>query len=116
MKSKELKPCHWCGSINTDIDSRLRGLVRHSWKPLVICHDCGASGPFAETRPAAIAAWNTRPVSKVERLAGEVVKAWSVHFGDKSASAVAFQLHIADDPLFLKLQALAKAVAEASNG
>ena len=53
MTATELKPCPFCGESNAR--------VKHSgrWGWFVSCQ-CAAVGPSAESREAAVEAWNTR--------------------------------------------------------
>ena len=45
----EIKPCRWCKSTDLHIEEFYVG-----------CLSCGAIGPSAESKEAAIKAWNTR--------------------------------------------------------
>lgn len=75
---EELKPCPlkiigWHEEESTSVERTTVGNLY-----LVYCDVCGAESPAKSTEAEAILAWNTRPVSELERLAREVLESyWS---------------------------------------
>ena len=52
--SEELKPCPFCEGVCLYLHQE----TEEQW--LVVCLDCGASGPYAASDKQAISAWNRR--------------------------------------------------------
>lgn len=67
MPSPTLKPCPFCGRDDEEMTPRIR-IAFDEWtrdcepKPpfYVFCERCEARGPEADTKSAAVAAWNRR--------------------------------------------------------
>jgi Lar family restriction alleviation protein len=58
--SDDLKPCPFCGSTLVSEETN-----RDHW-PVVMCDDCGATGPCINLgRNAANASWNARSLTEV---------------------------------------------------
>lgn len=66
--SETLKPCPFCLSLNL-LDLQVADDPHSRWQ--VVCEDCSAQGPDADTKEKAAELWNRRPsgwISVKERL------------------------------------------------
>jgi Lar family restriction alleviation protein len=63
MNEKELKPCPFCGSKKTFMDTGFSGGddSKLFW---IVCEECYSSGPALDKKVSAIAAWNRREIQK----------------------------------------------------
>jgi len=59
MTNEKLKPCPFCGTTWTGLDTDLGGV---HYRGFVFCDNCGAQGPLADTRTKEEAwdLWNNR--------------------------------------------------------
>ena len=105
----ELKPCPvpWCRSVSIRV---LRGQAVRWW---LECQTCGCRSQRRDTEAAAIAEWNSRPQSDIERLAREVVPLW-VKLAGSSVFAPIYEAN--HDALTKALDYLAAAIKEQDRG
>src|SRR5580698_9478151 len=68
-------PVLWCTPSGHPNSILILEASRHGFRGH--CCDCGLSTPYFSTREEAIAAWNSRPVSEIERLAREVAMTYT---------------------------------------
>lgn len=72
----ELLPCDFCAHDTSRLPMSIPIVQSVDHETVCVqCRWCGSRGPLKRTEDEAIAAWNNRPVSELERLAREVAKA-----------------------------------------
>ena len=110
---QELRECAFCKEERPEDGGSTYGLslgrTRVWW---VSCLSCGAEGPHAKTRKAAIAAWNTRPGEKALAEALE----FYVQTEDALDATDSYETGAAYSEAMTKFEGMARAALAARRG